>query len=158
MKIPKTFLPEKNLDKEYSHLMINEFEHKEPREVTLEELMKDNMNVLYGGATGYQRDEITETAISKIINDTFENKITWEEDTNKYEHVTKGYKTKVTIMNYRRERITVQALFLISENLLNLWCFLHLGSNKSPCRTNYHKEVKKLAVEHFELNPNTFPR
>lgn len=170
MKIPKVFILEKNLDKKYSHLMINEFEHKEPREVTLEELMKDDMNVLYGGAKGYQRNEITETAISKIIDDTFESKIIWKEDdnnpytntrtyVNNYPSVSKKlYRTKATILNYRRERITIPVIFLISGNLLSTWCFLHLGTKQGPCRTTYHKRVKQLATEYFKIDTKDLPK
>lgn len=170
MKIPKTFLPDKNLDKKYSHLILNEFENKEPREVTLQKLMEKDMRLLYGETTPYQKHEIVETAISKIVNDTFEGKIIWEEDDNNpytntriYAHrypptLNKLYRTKATILNYQRERLIIPLIFYISENLLNTWCFLHLGDKKGPCRNTYHKKVKQLAVEYFKMDPKDFPR
>lgn len=153
MKIPKIFMPDKNLDAKTE--TFKGFEDKEPREVTLEELMKNGMRILYGNAGDDKRgrivDEVVERAISKIIDDTFENRIKWEEDFNSYPHISKVYKAKAIILNYKREPIIIQVLFLIEENLLHKYGFLHLGDNKGPCRNTYSNKVKKLAVEYFKI-------
>jgi len=168
MKIPKTFVSDKDLNEKYSHLILNEFEHKEPREIALEELMENDMKLLYGETTPYQQYDLVETAISKIVDDTFEGKITWEGDEfyfnpHIYAHnypsaLKKLYKAKTTVRNYRRERLIIPVIFYISENLISTWCFLHLGDKKGPCRNTYHKKVKQLATEYFKIDPKDFPR
>jgi len=142
MKIPNIFVPDKNLDMKTERL--KEFEDKGPIEVTLEELMKDDKFILYGEATFSERDRIVENAISKIIKDTFENNIIWEEDPNLY-----GYKAKATILNYKKKPITVPVVFVMSKDI----GYLNLGDKQGPCRNTYVKKVKQLAIEYFKMNP-----
>jgi hypothetical protein len=142
MKIPDIFVPDKNLDVKTERL--KEFEDKGSIEVTLEELMKDDKFILYGEATFSKRDEIVENAISKIIKDTFENNIIWEEDTNLYE-----YKAKATILNYKKNLITIPVVFVMSKDI----GYLNLGDKQGPCRNTYVKKVKQLAIEYFKMNP-----
>jgi len=69
MKVPKTFVPNKDLERK-----TEEF-REGYREVTPEELMKDNMKIIHGDATLQLRIENIENITSKIINDTLKNMI-----------------------------------------------------------------------------------
>ena len=147
MKIPKTFLPDKNLDKKID--LFKEI-YTTPTEATPEDLTDPFMYFLYGeNATVHEKDKIEEEAVCKIVQDSLENSITWEEDQNICKHRGgTGYRTKVTILNYKNKPITLPATFAVIEGK----GYLSIGTMLGPCRNTYHKQVRKLAIEHFKMD------
>lgn len=147
MKLPKTFVPNKDLEKKTEELVEGY------REVTLEELMKNNMQIIHGDATNTQRIENIENITSKIIDDTLKNWIKWEEGTIPNPDFSKCYKSKAVIPDYKKEHIIVQVLFLISESKnLGKYGYLYLGNYKGLCLnpfTDYQK-IEHLALEYFK--------
>ena len=149
MKIPQAFVPEKNLDKKTEE--IKEYKIKE---LSLEEFMKNNTGILYGETTEDKREEILRNAVDKIVNDTFQNKINWEKDTNNYPNTSESYKAKAIILNYKGEKITIPVWFQIDDVPIFKWGYLYLGgreADKGLCITTHNKKVKELAVKYFKI-------
>lgn len=153
MKIPKIFMPEKNLDAKTEEFKGN----KESREVSLEDLMKKDMEILYGLIDYQERTGIIERAVSRIVNDTFENRIIWEKNYENSHDTSEQYTTKATILNYKKELITIPVLFVINKAPVDTWGILFLGNERGPSRNTYDKNVKKLTVEYFKIDPKILP-
>jgi len=162
MKLPKTFIPDKDLGKKIETL-IGLYTH--PVEATSEELNDPFMYFLYGeNTTTAEKDKIEELAVCKIVQDSLEKNITWEEDgklNEDYKEKSKRldstisvqnvYKTKVTILNYKNTPIIMPAIFAIINNK----GYLSLGIRPNPCTNTYDEKVRKLAIEHFKMDPKT---
>jgi len=140
MKLPKTFLTEKSLD---TKIEVLKDPCKASVEVTLEEFRKDDMFILYGEMTYEEKEKLLENAFSKIVDDTFENRIKWEKDRRVY-----GYSAKATILNYNKNPITLPVVFTMSKNI----GYLNLGDKMGPCRNTFHKKVRQLAVKYFKMD------
>ncbi len=154
MKIPQIFIPDRDLNEKIEEL--KKFEYKKLREVTLEELMKNNMEILCGGLKVYKRDKILEGAFSKIVNDTLEGNIFWEKDYN----ILGGYKAEATVLNYKGEGVTIPVLFQIvriAHDSRDKEGFLYLGNENGPCKNSADKQIKQLAKKHFKIR-NVGPR
>jgi len=154
MRLPKTFIPEKNLEKKTEE--FKGLEDKEPIGVSLDEFLKNNMEILYGYTVDERRREITDCVVSKIIDDTFENKIIWEKNDKEPSSISEHYSTKATILNYKKEPIKIPALFIINKIPINgTWGLLFLGSERGPSRNTFDKRIKQLAVEYFKVDPKS---
>lgn len=150
MKLPTTFLPEKNLDEKVEELK-NSQERLKP--VSIEDLMKDGMKLLYGDPEKTD-DSFLEQAFEKIIEDTFSGKIKWKEIkkyTNRFDYIAEA-----TITNAEGKKITIPALFYTVVNVSRYveicGAFLHLGDERGPFLSTLHPDVKKLAKKYFKLD------
>lgn len=155
MKIPQIFIPDRDLDKKIEEL--NKLEYQKIREVTLEELMRDNMSVLCGDLKVYKRNKTLEHAFSKIVNDTFEGKISWEKD---YGIPVARYKAEAIVLNYKGEGITLPVIFQIvriARDSRDKEGFLYLGNENGPCKNSADKQIKQLAKTYFKIR-NVGPR
>ena len=150
MKIPYIFIHKKNVDEKTSELVKCE----ESVELSIEELLKDNMKILFGNVTGAY-SKILEYVINEIVNDTFEGKIKWKEDKQHYTDTLESYKAKATIINYEGKKITIPILFQVVQDSDGWkWGYLHLGNERGPCKNSLDTKIKRLALEYFgaELN------
>lgn len=146
MKFPKTFMPNKDLEKK-----TEEFKEGH-REVTPEELMENNWQILHGHATIQQRIENIENITSKIINDTIKNELAWKEHDMDDPRFSKCYKAKVVIQDYKQEPIIVQVLLRIDETKkLGKYVYLYLGNEKGLYLNSYtdHQTINQLLTEYF---------
>lgn len=146
MKVPDIFVPEKDLEKK-----TEEF-REGYREVTPEELMKDNMRIIHGDATHAQRIENIEDIASKILKDTVLDVIKWGEDIIP-DNYSKCYTSKATILSYRQEPMIVPVTFLISESSAGeKFGYLYLGDEKGfqliPFVTS--EKVRQVFQEYFK--------
>ncbi len=147
MKVPKTFIPKKDLEKK-----TEEF-REGYREVTPEELMENKMQIIHGDATLQLRIENIENITSKIINDTLKKQIIWKEHDMPDPLFSKCYKAKAVIPDYKKEFIIVQVLFRISESKnLGKYGYLYLGDDKGLCLNSYtdYQKIEKLVTECFK--------
>jgi len=147
MKLPKTFIPEKDLEKKTEELIEGY------REITQEELMKDNMKIIHGDATLQLRIENIENITSKIINDTLKNRIVWKEYINDNPLFSKSYEAKAVIPDYKKEPILVQVLFRISESKNSgVYGYLYLGNETGLCLNSFidYEKIQELITEYFK--------
>ncbi|MDP2906608.1 MAG: hypothetical protein Q8O03_01575 [Nanoarchaeota archaeon] len=147
MKLPKTFVPEKDLEKK-----TEEF-REGYREVTPEELMKDNMQVIHGDATPQLRIENIENITSKIVNDTFNKKMVWKDYINDHPLFSRSYKAKAVISDYKQEPIIVQVLFRISESKNSgVYGYLYLGNEQGLCMNSFidYEKIQELITGYFK--------
>lgn len=101
MKVPRTFMPDKDLSDKIEELSI------EPESISIEELLKDNMRILYGDADTFQKSKIEEEIVRRIVKDTFARIIEWKKDP----HTPEKYTANATIINYEGEKIIIPILF-----------------------------------------------
>ncbi|MDP2906365.1 MAG: hypothetical protein Q8O03_00335 [Nanoarchaeota archaeon] len=147
MKVPNIFVPEKDLERK-----TEEFRGGY-REVKLEELMANNLQIIHGDATHAQRIENIEDIASKILQDTVSGVIKWEEDIIPNLNYSKCYTSKATIPNYRQEPMIVPVTFLISESPAGeKFGYLYLGDEKGfqliPFVTS--EKVRQVFKEYFK--------
>ncbi len=150
MKIPKTFVPNKNLDRKIKEL--NEQLYQSIREVTPEELMEDKMKILYGSADLFRRGEIEERAIEKILEDTYKGLVKWEQDPEDPER----YTAHAIVLNANIEAIVIPVLFRTDDevNYSPRWGYLHLGNRDGPLRNTNHPKVNQFASEYLKIDLN----
>lgn len=154
MKVPKTFIPDKDLEEKTEE--FKGMEDKEPIEVSLDKFIKNDMEILYGYTVDEQRRAITDCVVSKIIDDTFENKIRWEKNDEESSSVSEHYSTKATVLNYKKEPIKIPVIFVINKiPITGTWGLLFLGNERGPSRNTYNKRIKKLTVEYFKVDPKS---
>lgn len=145
MKIPQTFVPEKNLEEKIKEL--KESEH----EVSIEEFTKDDMKILYGDSTWLIKLETLEQAVDKIVKDTFEEKIKWKKDHENYPYTSEVYKANATVLNYEGKCITIPVFFL-TDAASTKWGFLYIGRKEGICKnTSQDERVKRLAIDYFGI-------
>ncbi len=149
MKIPKIFIPDKNLDGKTKEL--NEQKYNPARKVTLEELMENKMSVLYGTVDIFKRGEIEDRAIEKIIEDTYKGLVDWEQD---FEDPEK-YTAHAIVINVNMEAITIPVLFRTDDRAYTSdtrWGYLYLGNEKGPLRNTNHPKINQLASDYFKID------
>lgn len=160
MKVPNIFVPEKSLDEKTEEL--KEYKNEESTELTSKEFMKNDTRILYGHTKENQQGEILKNAIDKIVNDTFESKITWEKDPNDYPNITESYRTKATILNHEGKKITIPVLFQVDNEIGFRWGYLYLGGRKGdktgPCMNTNYEKVRELAAEYFKIDFRALPK
>ncbi len=147
MKIPEIFKPEKNLEKKTEEFIDGY------KEMTTEELMENNLQIIHGDATHAQRIGNIEDIASKILQDTVSGVIKWEEDIIPNPNYSKCYTSKATIPNYRQEPMIVPVTFLISESPAGeKFGYLYLGDEKGfqliPFVTS--EKVRQVFKEYFK--------
>lgn len=154
MKIPKTFRPDKNFDEKTKEMI--ESGREGSVELTIEELLKDNMKIIFGNTTEHNYSKILEYAAEKIVSDTFEGKIHWKEDNKHYPPNTlESYKAKATLLNYEGKKITIPVLFqVVQDHNSWKWGYLHLGNERGPCKNSLSQKIKRLALEYFGIELN----
>ncbi len=153
MKVPKTFVPDKNVDEKTKEMI--ESGREGSVEITIEELIKDNMKILFGNTTEYLYSKILEYAAEKIVSDTFEGKINWKEDNQHYPNTLESYKAKVNLLNYEGKKITIPVLFQVVQDYYGWkWGYLHLGNERGPCKNSLNQKIKRLALEYFGVELN----
>ncbi|MDP2909223.1 MAG: hypothetical protein Q8N77_05435 [Nanoarchaeota archaeon] len=153
MKVPQTFIPEKNLDNKIEELKQKP-KPKEPEDATLNELADYHMNRLFGDLPESEKEEIKNKAIEEIIKDTFAGKIDWKEDNHSPPNVSKRYRAKAIVTNYDGKKITMPVVFQTDNYIIDRWGYLHLGNERGPCRNTNDKSVKSLANEYFKIKVN----
>lgn len=153
MKLPTVFIPERDTDRKIEELKQNP-EPKKPKHVTIEELLENNMEILYGHPNTpgniFKRDKLEYHIFEKIIKDTFSGKIDWKEDFN----IPERYTANVTVFNYQGEIITIPILFctIDKEKYSNgIWGFLYLGNEEGTCRNTWNEDVRRLATKYFKI-------
>ncbi len=148
MKLPTIFIPEKDMDRKIEELKQKPKPEK-PKQVTIEELLENNMEILYGNSSDRKRMKIYDNAFNKIVKDSFAGKIEWKKEPKN------TYTTEVTIKNYEGQKIIIpisfRAIDAKKRYTNTLWGFLHLGNEKGTCRNTWHEDVKRLATEYFGL-------
>jgi len=150
MKLPKTFMPEKNLDNKVEELKVHD---GKPKAIDIEDLMQDFVKIMYEGLDLTKRTypeiakkerEVEGEAFKKIIQDTFEDKIKWEEwSKNKYY-------ANACIENASGKEINIPVMFRIVGSPLN--ATLYLGDERGPGLNTFNDDVKRLAIEYFKMN------
>ncbi|MBM3200282.1 hypothetical protein FJZ53_05055 [Candidatus Woesearchaeota archaeon] len=152
MRIPQIFIPDKDLNEKIE--MLRNPEYKTLREITLEELMQNDMNILLGNPKAYkracQRNKILEDAFYKIVNDTFEGKVDWENDY----YTPAEYKAKAIVLDYKGKGIIIPVFFQavrINSDYRLKEGFLHLGNENGPCKNSADKRIKELAKKYFKI-------
>jgi len=150
MKIPKTFIPNKDLDRKTKEL--NEQVYKSIRNVTLEELMENKMQILYGNVDIFKRGEIEDRAIEKILEDTYKGLVRWEQD---FEDPEK-YTAHAIVLNANMEAIVIPVLFRTDDevNYSPRWGYLHLGNRDGPLRNTNHPKVNQFTSEYLKIDLN----
>jgi hypothetical protein len=148
MKIPKTFVPNKNLDRKTKEL--NEQVYKSIRNVTLEELMENKMQILYGNVDIFKRGEIEDRAIEKILEDTYKGLVKWEQDLEDPEK----YTAHATVLNVNMEAITIPVLFRTDDtpSIEKRWGYLHLGNKDGPLLNTNNPKIDELACKYFKID------
>lgn len=148
MKVPKTFMPDKDLSKKIEELS------KGPKNIGVKELLKDNMQILHGDATGlFQRIKTEDDIFRGIVEDTFAGKIEWK----KNPHPPEEYTANATVISYEGRKITIPILFRTDDEFYLLeypekrWGYLHLGNEKGPLRNTNEQHVKRLAEDYFKI-------
>lgn len=147
MKVPRTFMPDKDLSDKIEELSI------EPESISIEELLKDNMRILYGDSDTFQKSKIEDEIVRRIVEDTFARIIEWKKDP----HIPEKYTANATIINYEGEKITIPILFrtddqfYLLDNPKKRWGYLHLGNEKGPLRNTNEKNVNRLAEDYFKI-------
>jgi hypothetical protein len=147
MKLPKIFVPEKDLEKKTEELIEGY------REVTQEELMKDNMRIIHGHADNFQRVANIENIALKIVNDTFNKKMVWKDYINDPPLFSRSYEAKALISDYQKEPIIVQVLFRISESKnTGAYGYLYLGNEQGLCMNSFvdYEKIQELITEYFK--------
>lgn len=147
MRIPKIFIPSKNLEKKTEKLVEGY------REITQEELMKDKMKIIHGNSDDFQRVKNIEDLALKVVNDTFSKKLTWKEYFSNDPLFSKSYETKAVIHDYKQEPIIVQVLFRISETKTSgTYGYLYLGNEQGLCMNAFidDEKIQELINEYFK--------
>lgn len=147
MKLPKTFVPDKDLEKKTEELIEGY------REVTQEELMKDNMRIIHGHSDDFQRVKNIEDIALKIVNDTFSKKLIWKDYINDHPLFSRSYETKAVIPDYKQDPITVQVLFRISESKnTGVYGYLYLGNEQGLCMNSFidYEKIQELITGYFK--------
>lgn len=142
MKIPQTFLPEKNLDEKVEELK----NYKEEQLSDVEKFLK-KYNITY---------EESRKIFYKIIEDTFSDRINWEPGPKKNKDRLESYIAETIITNAKGKEVPIPILFYTVKfsSTLNstIFGFLHLGNEKGLCLNTADPEVKRLARDYFKIN------
>ncbi|MDP2909224.1 MAG: hypothetical protein Q8N77_05440 [Nanoarchaeota archaeon] len=155
MKLPTLFIPERDTDRKIEELKQNP-EPKKPKRVTIEELLENDMEILYGDSSDRKRMKIYDNTFNKIVKDTFAGKIEWKKEPKN------TYTAEITIKNYERQKITIpisfRALDARQRYKNDIWGFLYLGNEEGTCRNTWNEDVERLATEYFKLKEKKRPR
>lgn len=150
MKLPTLFIPETDIDSKIEELKQKP-KPKKPKHVTIEELLENNMKILYGDSSDRKQTKIEDNAFNKIINDTFAGKIEWKKEPK----ASDAYTAEVTVKNYEGQKIILPILFRViypTKKFKNLtYGYLYLGDRRGTYRNTFNEGVRRLATEYFKL-------
>ncbi len=157
MKIPKTFTPERSLDKKVEDLNKSLSE----KVLTTEEFKRNNMKIFYCNIdeeatselySNEMKREIINLAMDRILKDTYKGLIRWKQDLEDPEK----YTANATILNANKEEITIPILFRTDDRLetgfMVRFAYLHLGDENRPCRNTYDPKIDEFASKYLGID------
>lgn len=159
MKIPNTFMPEKNLDDKVEELKNCKKDYTAaPRYVDATELMRNGIEILYGNSEERRDKNLNSflgTTFNKIIQDTYSDLVKWKPNPRKDERDLESYVANTAIINAEGEEITIPVMFY-TRNFKTSFStkkigFLHLGDQRGPCKNTADLGVRRLARAHFKI-------
>lgn len=155
MKVPKTFIPEKNLDDKVENLKQDQEE--KPKEIDIDELNQNYVKIIYEGMNikgktypeiAAEQRKVNTKAFERIIQDTFDNKIEWKKYPNG------KYYAKACICNAAGKEIIIPIMFSVRKHhSVNMnQGFLYLGDEFGSFLNTTYQNLYKLATEYFKIN------
>lgn len=159
MKIPTTFMPEKNLDNKVEELKNCQKNYSTgPVHAGVTELLRNDMELLYGHPekrSGKDINSFFKKMVYKIVQDTFSDSIEWKPNHEKDERDLESYVANTAIINAEGEEITIPVMFYTINFTTSFSTkkmgFLHLGDQRGPCRNTTDPEIRRLARAHFKI-------
>lgn len=159
MKLPQTFVPEKNLDDKVEELKNCQKNYPTgPVHVGVTELLRNDMELLYGHPekrSGEDINSFLKTTFHKIVNNACSGSVKWKPNHEKDEIDLESYVANTAIINAEGEEITIPVMFYTrsfktSFNTKKMG-YLHLGDQRGPCRNTTDPEIRRLARAHFKI-------
>lgn len=155
MKIPKIFMPDKNLDEKIEEL--NQPYEEKPKTIDIEDLMDNWVKIIYEGVDctkltypeiAKKEREVEMRMFEKIIQDTLSGTIKWEKWSKE------KYHSRVCITNAAGKEIIIPVIFYTPSGTKNTYSLIYLGDERGPCINTCDKHMKRLALNYFKKDHN----